>query len=431
MTWRMAVRSMPAGILDRVRDAAAGVPPSFAKSIAETFGTRVAGIAVGVLTLTITARLLGPGGRGQFAVTMAALAMILQFGNAGLHSSATYWLAKDASRQRAVGNLLAWYSFGPVSFLCAVAFIAAWRWPQLLPDVPLSHLALAFAAGPPSMFILLAGNAFLGLGKTSAFNSLDLSGKLAGACAVVFLLWTGLGVVFAVYAALHFAIAASAYRRLIGVQLPSSPDWTLALEMTGFASRVFLVNLSMFLVLRLDLFMLNAMAGPAPAGIYSVAVQVGDILMLASASIAAILFPRLAGMSAEQRWGATTRVLRVSGAIFAAMALGLALLARPVFGWWLGVDFVGSANALYWLLPGLWCLGMNTLLHQHLATFGIPMFLVANTAAGAALNAALNVWAIPRFGVEGAAAVSSVTYTAILLSTVVYLKLSKQMRPVP
>ena len=426
MIQRVTTRSLPAGVLDRVRDAAAGMPPSFVWGVAQTFGTRVLGIAVGVLTLTLTTWLLGPEGRGQFTLTMAALAMIIQFGNAGLHSSATYWLAQDHARRRAVGGLLAWFSFGPVAVLFAIALTAVWLWPQLIPDVPTRNLALAFLAGPPSMFMLLASNAFLGLGRPGAFNLLDLAGKLAGACAVLFLFLGDLDVVFAVYAALHLAIAAAAYNLLVGPGWPGLPDWRIAREMVGFGARVFVVNLAMFLVLRMDLFLLNALTGTKEAGLYSVAVQIGDILMLTTASVAAMLFPRLTAMEAGQRWRATKRVLRVSGAVLAVIALTLAAMARPVFARWFGADFVDSTVSLYWLLPGLWCLGMNTLLYQHLSSFGMPAFMVVSTCAGAVFNAVINLWAIPRYGMVGAAAVSSATYILLLVSTIVYLNTSRR-----
>jgi O-antigen/teichoic acid export membrane protein len=241
----------------------------------------------------------------------------------------------------------------------------------------------------------------------------------------VFLLWAGLNGVFVAYAALHVAIAAAAYTMLLGREWPSPPDWRTARAMIGFAARLYIANLAMFLVLRLDLFLLNALAGTREAGLYSVAVQIGDILMLTTASVATILFPRLTAMEAGQRWRATRRVLKVSGLILAAMAFGLAAIARPVFLRWFGVEFADSTIALYWLLPGLWCLAMNTLLYQHLSAFGMPTFMAVSTCAGAAFNAAVNLWAIPRYGLGGAAAVSSATYVLLLLSTVLYMNLSR------
>ena len=422
MTRSVAVMSgLRSDVLALLRPTAGGGAMAFARGVAATLATRLAGIVVGVFTLTVTTRLLGAEGRGQFAVTMASLALVLQFANAGLHSSATYWLAREPARRREIAGLLAWFSAGPVALLCALAFVAVRVFPSLIPDVHLTLLALAMLAGPPAMFVLLAGNAFLGLGRATAFNVLDFSGKVAGLCAVAALFWWDLRVVFAVYAALHFVIAAVAWAYLAGPETPQAPSRELAASMFGFGSRVFLVSLFMFLVLRVDLFLLNGMAGVADAGIYSVAVQVGDILTLTSASVAAILFPRLTAMDAGHRWHSTMRVVRLTGVVLAAGALALAVVSRSVFPRWFGAEFAASVIALWWLLPGLWCLGVNSLLHQHLAAYGMPWFLVYSTLAGAVVNVIANLIVIPAHGVVGAAAVSSATYFLLLVSTAVYL----------
>ncbi len=410
-------------VLALLRPSAGGGAMAFARGVAATLATRLAGIVVGVFTLTITTRLLGAEGRGQFAVTMAALALVLQFANAGLHSSATYWLARDPARKHEIAGLLAWFSAGPVALLCGIAFVAVWAFPSIVPEVHLSLLALALLAGPPAMFVLLAGNAFLGLGRATAFNVLDFSSKVAGLCAVAALFWWDLRVVFTLYAVFLLALAIGAWVSLAGPSLPRPPSRVLLASMFGFGSRVFLVSLFMFLVLRVDLFLLNGMSGVAEAGIYSVAVQVGDVLTLTSASVAAILFPHLTAMDAARRWQSTMRVIRLTGLVLAVGALSLAILGPVVFPRWFGKEFAGSVVALWWLLPGLWCLGVNSLLHQHLAAYGMPWFLVYSTLAGAIVNVIANLLVIPGYGFVGAAAVSSVTYTLLLVSTTVYLAL--------
>ena len=393
----------------------------FARRVSLTLVTRVAGIAIGIVTLTMTTRILGPAGRGVFAVCMATVALVIQLSNCGLHAAGTHWLAREPARRQSVVNLLLWFSFAPVAILCvAIGGLLRWQ-PNLIRDVPFHTMALALAAAPASMFLLLASNAALGLGRTSLFNLLDLVTKVIGLASVLVLLWTGIDGVFAAYALLHLVAAGIAYAWLSDSTRPNWPERELLREMFGYGARIFLVGLCMFLVLRLDLFLVNAMLTTADAGQYSVAVQVGDVLTLGSASISAILFPTLSGMAPERRWPTTVRVVRVTGCLLGGGAVALALVARPLFTAWFGPTYDPAVTALWWLLPGLWCLGVNSLLHQHLAAFGMPWFLVWSTGAGAVVNGVTNVVLLPRFGINGAAIASTATYGALLCATTLFL----------
>ena len=52
-------------------------------------------IAAGFISSIITARILGPDGRGVFFYWVTLSAVIIQFGNLYLHSSNIHYLAKE------------------------------------------------------------------------------------------------------------------------------------------------------------------------------------------------------------------------------------------------------------------------------------------------------------------------------------------------
>src|SRR5947199_8433986 len=111
---------------------------------------------------------------------MAVLGFVLQFSNLGLHVSATYHLARHPERRREIGALLWWFSIFVVGLVATAALVLAVEVPRLVGGLSPGTVALALAAAPPAMFVLLAGNALLGLRKVWSFNSLDLGTKVAG-----------------------------------------------------------------------------------------------------------------------------------------------------------------------------------------------------------------------------------------------------------
>lgn len=399
----------------------------FLRDVAATALTRGVTLAAGVVTLTMTTRLLGPEGRGQFAVAMATLSLLLQFFHFGLHSSSTYYLARFPGRRAVVTGLLTVFAFGFVGLVTAAAIWIVFEAPALVPNVPPEVLGLALSAAPPAMFLLLAGNAWLGLGRTAIFNGLDLATRAVGLGSVVLLLWWSVPALFAAYAAGHYLLALWAYWSLAGWTWPRL-DAAISREVIQYGWRMFLTSVFMYLVLRQDLFLVNAWLGSAPAGQYSVAVQVSELLLMATASVTAMLFPRLTAMSPPQRWAATWRAVRWMAVGLGAAAAALAAVGRPAFELAFGDRFVGAVGPFWLLLPGLWCLSLNGVLLQHLAAGGMPWFAVFSTGAAAAMNLGLNGALIPRFGIEGAAAASSLTYALLLCTSGVYMVLRGRPR---
>src|SRR6266849_10033834 len=102
------------------------------RNVFETYGTRLLVVAVTFATAVVIARVLGPTGRGFYAVAATVGALGVQFGNLGLHASNTYYVAKDRALLPAlIGNTLA-----VVFMACVVAVLSGITlaiWPQLSP----------------------------------------------------------------------------------------------------------------------------------------------------------------------------------------------------------------------------------------------------------------------------------------------------------
>src|SRR5262245_3497664 len=67
----------------------------FAWKVGETFATRAFLIGAGVAASVLVTRALGPAGRGLYAVAGVLTSIGVQFGNLGLHSANTFFVARD------------------------------------------------------------------------------------------------------------------------------------------------------------------------------------------------------------------------------------------------------------------------------------------------------------------------------------------------
>jgi O-antigen/teichoic acid export membrane protein len=178
-----------------------------------------------------------------------------------------------------------------------------------------------------------------------------------------------------------------------------------------FGLRSYAATVLAFLVIRLDLLLVNSFLGAKQAGLYSVAVILTQTMYLFPMVVGVNILPRVArGASAAS----TARVLRLVALIYGAMCLVAAPLASPAIHLLFGDQFGASVQMFYWLLPGIFSLGMLAILGSHFAGRGYPIRATIIWGCGLVFNVISNVVLLPRYGTYMASIVSSVTYTAVL-----------------
>jgi O-antigen/teichoic acid export membrane protein len=194
--------------------------------------------------------------------------------------------------------------------------------------------------------------------------------------------------------------------------------------------KAYLACLFSFLVIRIDLLMVQHLRGASPTGHYSVAVTLADLLYLLPVAIGTILFPRLAAMgSSAERWRLTARTATGVALVMTAVAAVAALLAHPMVLLLFGADFLPAVPAFRVLAAAVIFLGVNTVLSNHLAATGLPWFAVCAWAAATLLNIGLNVVLIHAHGIVGAAWASLACYAAVLAAQMTYALRGKPVPP--
>lgn len=175
---------------------------------------------------------------------------------------------------------------------------------------------------------------------------------------------------------------------------------------------------------RLDIYLLNALTDPGSVGLYAAAYRLFEAGQFVPAVVLMVLFPRLAAEDAGSRAGRRLRLtalatLALAGAGVAAVGW---LIARPLVSLFYGSGFEGAAaplGLLFWATPPMF---VNFLLTHDLIARARERRFAAIAGSSLVLNGALNLLAIPRYGARGAAMVTVVTETALLVGAVVALR---------
>jgi len=389
----------------------------FVRGVTTTFATRIVLIFVGLATTVVVARSLGPEGRGLYAVALTIATLGVQIGNLGLHASNTYYVAKDRSLlPTLMGNTLV-VTFAAGGAAAAGVWMVFRTWPRLAP-IHGWLLFLALLWIPAGLANLLLQNLLLGLMEVGAYNRIDLISRMLGLALLAGLAAAGMrtAMVFLVAGLCAMAIGEVAVLLALRKFMDRRPTPSLSLlrQHLGIGLRAYLVAFFAMLVLRIDLLMVKYMLGTVQAGYYSVAATMADGILTLPLVVATLLFPKLSGMTSQaEKWRFARKTTWVIAALTLPVVAVVMVLARFIVRWLFGWAYMPAASALLWLMPGIFFLGVETVIVQFLSSMGYPKLVVFSWAGCCAANIVLNLWAIPAYGIVGASMVSSICYTLI------------------
>ena len=411
-------------------------PRRFSRDVAWTLFTRLLMIVNSVAAGVIVAHWLGAEGVGKLAVINVAVTTIVQLGSFGLPSSNTYFIAQDRAHFRAatVNSFLVAAIMG--SLLAeALSVVASYR-PGWFGFVPTELIRIAAIQIPFLLLTLIGLNILLALGKLREFNLLDLASQsfvLVNALVVLIVFGLGLDALVKLNTVTSILVSIVVVVLLVagGKKLVDSPwraDAALLRRMITYGLKFHISVLAGAIIFRADLLVVNHFRGPAEAGVYSVATQFGLLLMLLPSVIATLLFPRV---TAEQdAHGETTWLVTRHTALIMLVcclaAVPLSFLLPLVYG----RAFSEATALLLILLPGVYLIGLESVLVQHFNALGLPRAIPVYWLVTLVVNLALVFALVPQFGAYGAAIASTVSY-ALIFALVAFYFLATTRRAVP
>jgi O-antigen/teichoic acid export membrane protein len=152
-------------------------------------------------------------------------------------------------------------------------------------------------------------------------------------------------------------------------------------------------------------------------GIYSLAVGLVELLWYVPQSVSQVLLPHIAGSSESDADSITSAFCRASIGAAALLSLLLGVISSIVIPWLLPA-FREAIAAIWIMLPGAVAASVFKVLSADLNGRGQPLRTLFPASAGLAFSVAGCCYAIPRFGMLGAAAITSLSY---LLNASLYI----------
>ena len=384
----------------------------------------------------VLARLLGPAARGRFALVLLTSQLAAVIVGWGMDAALGVVSRRDPeTARRGFANAVVWaVVVGGFSVV-----LACWAYglptdvrprgplASLIPNLSAQQFLFTAFALPGELFFSIGLFALLGRGRILAYSGIRVLRRAAllilvvGAAAIARL---SLDVALVMnLLALGVTVGAIAWVAARDGSFSLRPSGPLLVEELGFGSRAIVGTIAERLQFRADTFLINLIVGVRATGIYSVTSGLAETLWYVPNALGTVMFSRAVDPTADAgRIAAVLTRTTLAVAILTAIpafALGPRLV-RLVYG----SAFTDAGVALRLILPGIVAYSVVAILSRYIVGRGRPGTGTIILVIGLGANVACNLVLIPRFGINGAAASSSISY---ILTAVITLAVFRRL----
>lgn len=397
-----------------------------------TFAKRILHLSFVIGASVIIARVLGPYGKGIYALAILFPSLVKNFGSFGLGQATIFYVGKKKYSPREIlgNNIVFSFLFGIIGSL--IGFIIILFFSDILfPGITKVYLFLGLLLIPLLFFISYVIHILLGMQKIKEYNFSGINESFIFLILVSILL---LGFKFGIQATIIAKILSSLIGSIILFFLVKKiiGDFSLAFNRTYFKNviqfgfKIYLGNLITFLHYRIDIILINIFLNPVAVGLYTLAGALSEKIWLISQSAGTVLYPRVASERNTKNIKEFTplvcrNILFLSG-IGAILLFYLSSLLI-VFAY--SEKFLDSIFPFKILLIGAVSISGWRILANDLYGRGKPELNIYISFFSLFLNIILNIFWIPKYGISGAAFATSISYTfAFITISIVYSRIS-------
>jgi len=391
---------------------------SFSKNSIITFLTEILVFLLGLGTLIIISRVLGPQGKGVYSLIILLPGLALVFGSFGISSANVYYIgSKKYKSEEIVGTSIILSLF--LGLFLIVFFWALFQFDFFQNFIKTNkiisfYLWIAIFSIPFSLIYQFLGGIIKGKQRIGDYNLIRIGGTVVQFFFVlVFVLILKRGV-FGAILAYFLSLLSLAFFSLYFIKKISKISLSFNKKFLKdsffYGLKVYLANSLSYLNYRLDMFLIAVFLNPMAIGFYSIAVAISEKLFMIPGAVSTVLFPKISASFKEEADRFSSRVSRHVFLILIILIILMIGLAKPLILFFFGKAFLPAARPLVILLPGILAFGISGILAADLGGRGKPHFALLASFFCLAINIPLNILLIPKWGIEGAAFASAISY---------------------
>ena len=374
-----------------------------------TFVLRILNVACAAGLGILTARLLGPAGKGIYALPSVEAGLVVS-AFSGLGSALSYFMLNrrtGAGLWKPALATAAFFMLAGAIAIVPIALLAGQPWAAIpamisLPAAAAINMVSGYAVGIKQVRYATTINVGVTL-ITFAFMALGL-----------LLVARDARVAIAVWLTASTLVGAVALTVMLLDMRKRSGDETVSVpEFAKFSAKVGLVNLVSLLNYRADLYIVAMLTNAASLGMYTVAVSAAESLLVPTQVAALVTSPHIGSLDRPAAARLTARCVRNNMLIALIVCGALFAFASPVVHLLYGAAFAPVVRVLQVLLLGVFALSLGSPMSSYFTLkLGRPEVPLWLAGASAAVCIGVSLALVPSLGMMGAAIGSTAAYAA-------------------
>ncbi len=399
--------------------------------ILKTVGANFISLSVGLITLIITSRILGPEGRGMYAAILTWVTFFSTMSNLSLGQYASF---KSANVE---GDFWLKTTFSNLVFMMIITTVMSWiiafcinHFDPLFFNIENDLLlCIGFSFLPFMIWGQYSSRLLLAINKVEIVNKAKIYGAVSGLIVLlVVLLVFDLrvkGALLALFVS-NMIIAVygikTIYREARGL---IKVDFNELGQMIKKGLQMHISTIGILLYNTVGILLVNRFLDNENTGYYQMSVRLFEIMLVIPNAIAMVMFSNMGNEGIQKSWKNFQKMLKyivfVGGAVSVIGYFGSKILIPIV----LGSDFEPSIGVFHILLITFIPISIKISVDPYWIGFGKFWQLSVVSVIYGLISVVLSYFLIPKYGMYGAAwatVIASLFYLFVTIGFVIYMR---------
>ena len=383
----------------------------------------VLGIGSGI----ILARVLGPEKRGYYGLVIMACTLLYTLGHLGTGSAIAYFTGK---RIYGRDKILKFLVFSALTLGTVIAVVFFFIYPYIKgiwTDIPRSIMLMGLLSVPFFFLYSFLDRFLLASLRVRQANIARVMNSFIYLALLVVFVWAlkgGVRDAVAVYTVSFMTSSLLGFFLFTGDFRPMGKlDLSMAGPFFSYGIRMYLIVIFNFLNYKLGIILVKHYLTVSDVSFFQIATGIAQRFWYFPNAMSVMLFPTLMAMekgSAEF----SAKVCRNNLFMMIILAVVAVFITRPVVVLLYGIEYEAVSYALYSLLWGIVIFPFYKFLASYFASERKLEICILASVIGLIANIGANVFLIPRYGIIGAGAASSISYSVLSIVLLLFFRFS-------